>query len=139
MGNRELDVVVENEVFGRRMEEMFQDDIGNATEIVLRGTSRVRPAGDVRVRRVRGAGASATRDASLRRRRARERPAASRPERVVASLRHERSSSSRPYLSCAIWATEAAGWAACCSACGIYNPPPPTALDGDPSIATSSR
>ena len=36
MGNRELDVVVENEVFGRRMEEMFQDDIGNATEIVLR-------------------------------------------------------------------------------------------------------
>ncbi len=61
MGNRELDVVVENEVFGRRMEEMFQDDIGNATEIVLRRASRVRPAGDVRVPRVRGAGGSATR------------------------------------------------------------------------------
>ena len=55
MGNRELDVVVENEAFGRRMEEMFQDDIGNATEIVLRRWARVRPAGDVRVPRVRGA------------------------------------------------------------------------------------
>ena len=45
MGNRELDVVVENAAFGRRMEEMFQDDIGNATEIVLRRWARVRPAG----------------------------------------------------------------------------------------------
>ena len=64
MGNRELDVVVENEAFGRRMEEMFQNDIGNATEIVLRRSSRVRPAGDVRVPRVRGAGGSATRAAA---------------------------------------------------------------------------
>ena len=64
MGNRELDVVVENEAFGRRMEEMFQDDIGNATEIVLRRWARVRPAGDVRVPRVRGAGGSATRAAA---------------------------------------------------------------------------
>jgi len=64
MGNRELDVVVENEAFGRRMEEMFQDDIGNATEIVLRRWARVRPAGDVRARRVRGAGGSATRAAA---------------------------------------------------------------------------
>ena len=64
MGNRELDVVVENEAFGRRMEEMFQDDLGNATEIVLRRWARVRPAGDVRVRRARGAGGSATRAAA---------------------------------------------------------------------------
>ena len=61
MGNRELDVVVESADFGRRMEEMFQDDIGNATEIVLRRWARVRPAGDVRVPRVRGTGGSATR------------------------------------------------------------------------------
>jgi cardiolipin synthase len=64
MGNRELDVVVENEDFGRRMEAMFQDDIANATEIVLRRSSRVRPAGVVRVPRVRGAGGSATRAAA---------------------------------------------------------------------------
>jgi cardiolipin synthase len=64
MGNRELDVVVENEAFGRRMEEMFQNDIGNATEIILRRSSRVRPAGDVRVPRVRGAGGSAPRAAA---------------------------------------------------------------------------
>jgi cardiolipin synthase A/B len=61
MGNRELDVVVEDAGFGRQMEEMFQDDLGNATEIVLQRRARVRPAGGVRVRRVRGAGGSATR------------------------------------------------------------------------------
>jgi len=64
MGNRELDVVVENAAFGRRMEEMFQDDLGNATEIVLRRWARVRPGADVRVPRVRGAGGSATRAAA---------------------------------------------------------------------------
>lgn len=66
IGNRELDVVVENAAFGRLMEEMFQDDLGNATEIVLRlrRWARVRPAVDVRVRRVRGAGGSATRAAA---------------------------------------------------------------------------
>jgi cardiolipin synthase len=64
MENRELDVVVENEDFGRQMEEMFQDDLGNATEVVLRRWARVRPAGDARVRRVRGSGGSATRAAA---------------------------------------------------------------------------
>ncbi len=64
IGNRELDVVVENGAFGRRMEEMFQDDIGNATEIVLRRWARVRPAVDVRAPRIRGAGGSATRTAA---------------------------------------------------------------------------
>jgi cardiolipin synthase A/B len=64
MGNRELDVVVENEGFGRQMEDMFQEDLGNATEIVLQRRTRVRPAGNLRLRRVRGAGGSATRAAA---------------------------------------------------------------------------
>jgi cardiolipin synthase len=64
LGNRELDVVVENAAFGGRMAEMFQDDIGNATEIVLHRWARVRTAGGVRVPRVRGAGGSATRTAA---------------------------------------------------------------------------
>jgi cardiolipin synthase len=64
MGNRELDVVVENEGFGRCMEEMFQDDLGNATEIVLRRWARVRPAADVRLPRIRRAGGSTTRAAA---------------------------------------------------------------------------
>jgi cardiolipin synthase len=62
--NRELDVVVESEAFGRQMEEMFEGDLGNATEVVLRRWARVRPAGDARVRRVRGSGGSATRAAA---------------------------------------------------------------------------
>ena len=61
IGNRELDVVVENETFGRAMEEMFQLDLAQATEIVLHSWARVRPAGNVRRRRVRGAGGSTTR------------------------------------------------------------------------------
>lgn len=61
MGNRELDVVVENAEFGRSMEEMYQEDLGNATEIVLRGRARVRPARDARVTRTRGEGGSTTR------------------------------------------------------------------------------
>ena len=64
LGNRELDVVVEDAGFGRRMAEMFLDDIGNATEIVIRRWARVRPTGDVRLPRVRGAGGSATRTAA---------------------------------------------------------------------------
>jgi cardiolipin synthase len=35
MGNRELDVIVENESFARQMEQMFLQDLGNATEVVL--------------------------------------------------------------------------------------------------------
>jgi cardiolipin synthase A/B len=64
MENRELDVVVESEAFGRQMEEMFQEDLRNATEVVLRRWARVRPAGDARVARVRGSGGSATRAAA---------------------------------------------------------------------------
>ena len=64
VGNRELDVVVENEAFGRAMEGMFREDLGNATEIVLHRLRRVRPAGNVRPPRVRGAGGSTTRAAA---------------------------------------------------------------------------
>lgn len=36
LGNRELDVIVEDESFAREMEEMFLRDLENATEVVLR-------------------------------------------------------------------------------------------------------
>ena len=42
IGNRELDVVVEDEPFAGQMEAMFLDDLGNATEIVLDARNRVR-------------------------------------------------------------------------------------------------
>jgi cardiolipin synthase len=64
MGNRELDVVVENAGFGRDMEAMFLDDLANATEIVLHRWARVRPAERVRRPRLRGAGGSTTRAAA---------------------------------------------------------------------------
>lgn len=64
IGNRELDVVVENETFGRQMEEMFREDLGHATEIVLHRWARVRPMGNVHQPRVRGAGGSTTRAAA---------------------------------------------------------------------------
>jgi cardiolipin synthase len=52
MGNRELDVVVENGAFGRDMEAMFLDDLGNATEIVLH---RWEPQPEMRPIHARGA------------------------------------------------------------------------------------
>lgn len=64
MGNRELDVVVEDAGFGGLMEEMFLDDLANATEIVLQRWARVRPAGEARASRARGAGGSTTRAAA---------------------------------------------------------------------------
>ena len=42
MGNRELDVIVENEPFARSMEAMFLADLTNATEVVLDARNRVR-------------------------------------------------------------------------------------------------
>jgi cardiolipin synthase A/B len=42
VGNRELDVIVENRGFARQMEEMFLADLGQATEVVL-ARNRVRP------------------------------------------------------------------------------------------------
>lgn len=62
--NRELDVVVEDAGFGEAMEAMFEEDLANATEIVLAPRRRVTPAGGVRVRRPKRAGGSATRAAA---------------------------------------------------------------------------
>jgi cardiolipin synthase len=45
IGNCELDAVVENEEFARRMEAMFLEDLENATEIVLDEKRRVRAPG----------------------------------------------------------------------------------------------
>jgi cardiolipin synthase len=64
LGNRELDVVVENEGFGRVMQAMFEDDLGNATEIVLGRWARVRPTPDARARRRPRGGGSTTRAAA---------------------------------------------------------------------------
>ena len=40
-GNYELDVIIEDEDFGRQMQEMFLEDLKNSTEIVLADTERV--------------------------------------------------------------------------------------------------
>ncbi|HET7747561.1 MAG TPA: phospholipase D-like domain-containing protein, partial [Vicinamibacteria bacterium] len=44
IGNWELDVVVEDEGFGREMEAMYEEDLKNATEIVLERRWRLRTA-----------------------------------------------------------------------------------------------
>lgn len=62
--NRELDVVVEDAGFGEAMEAMFEEDLANATEIILAPRRRVTPAGGVRVQRPKRAGGSATRAAA---------------------------------------------------------------------------
>ena len=42
MGNRELDVVAEDEPFARQVADMYVEDLKNATEVVLDARSRVR-------------------------------------------------------------------------------------------------
>jgi cardiolipin synthase len=42
-GNYELDVLIEDEGFGREMEEMFLRDVANSNEIVLSDTAKKRP------------------------------------------------------------------------------------------------
>ena len=64
LGNWELDVVVEDEGFGRAMEDMYLEDLANSTEIVLEQRRRVRPATPVVNRRKRGAGGSTGRAAA---------------------------------------------------------------------------
>lgn len=55
LGNWELDLVVENEEFARRMEEMYLEDLEHATEIVLTPRRRVLSSGPPRpVRRYGG-------------------------------------------------------------------------------------
>jgi cardiolipin synthase A/B len=51
IGNRELDVVVENEGFARQMEEMFLTDLANSTEVVLDVRKRPRAVAPPRHRR----------------------------------------------------------------------------------------
>jgi cardiolipin synthase A/B len=45
LGNWELDASIENEAFAREMEAMYEQDLTNATEIVLSARKRVRPIG----------------------------------------------------------------------------------------------
>ena len=45
-GNCELDAVVEDELFARRMEEMYLQDLTNATEVVLNAKKKVRAPGE---------------------------------------------------------------------------------------------
>lgn len=46
LGNCELDAVVENELFAREMEEMYLQDLTNATEVVLDAKLKVRAPGE---------------------------------------------------------------------------------------------
>lgn len=46
IGNCEIDVAVEDEAFARRMEAQYLEDLGNATEIVLKMPRRSRRAAD---------------------------------------------------------------------------------------------
>jgi cardiolipin synthase A/B len=64
IGNRELDLVVENDGFAREMESMFEEDLANSTEIVLRKRRRVGLPEGVTFRRPPRAGGSGTRAAA---------------------------------------------------------------------------
>ncbi len=64
MGNWELDVIVEDEGFGKAMEESYLEDLQNTTEIVLTGKRKIVSVGRSKSRRIRGAGGSAGRAVS---------------------------------------------------------------------------
>jgi cardiolipin synthase len=55
-GNYELDVLIENEDFGRQMQEMFLEDLENSTEIVLNEANRTERIGEKQRMKGRGAG-----------------------------------------------------------------------------------
>lgn len=63
LGNYELDVAIEDANCARRMESIYDQDLANATEIVLSDKRRVRRA-TVRPRRAAGGGGSAARAAA---------------------------------------------------------------------------
>ena len=63
VGNWELDLVIEDEVFAQEMEAQYAEDLMNATEIVLEPLGKVLPVGGAKARRLRGAGGSASRAA----------------------------------------------------------------------------
>jgi cardiolipin synthase len=65
LGNCELDAVIEDESFARRMEDMYRDDLANATEIVLDEKRRMRaPGGQWDARAVGSGGGSVGRAAA---------------------------------------------------------------------------
>ena len=64
LGNYELDVAIEDLRFARAMEEMYEEDLANATEIVLDARRRVCSAGGHAHRRPAPAGGSTARAAA---------------------------------------------------------------------------
>ena len=70
MGNYELDVAVEDTTFARRLEAIYIEDLGRATEIVLSKRSRVQPiihpAGHRRWRRMRNGSSSRAATSAVR-------------------------------------------------------------------------
>lgn len=65
LGNCELDVVIENEDFARRMEDQYIQDLENATEVILNPRLKVRAPGEPRHPvPVTGGGGSASRAAA---------------------------------------------------------------------------
>lgn len=65
IGNRELDVIVEDEGFAKQMEDMYVADLAHATEIVLDARNRVRaPGSPARERATTSSGGSGGRAAA---------------------------------------------------------------------------
>jgi cardiolipin synthase A/B len=64
LGNYELDVAVEDRRFARAMEQLYEEDLGNATEIVLDARRRVCSTGEQARRRRVPAGGSTARAAA---------------------------------------------------------------------------
>jgi cardiolipin synthase A/B len=65
LGNCELDAVIENELFAGEMEEMYLQDLANATEIVLDNRNKVRaPGAPRRSQRIMTSGGSSGRAAA---------------------------------------------------------------------------
>ena len=65
-GNCELDAVIEDEQFAQQMEQMYLDDLANATEVVLDARRKLRAPGRPPHRRVRSTAAAAARAAPRR-------------------------------------------------------------------------
>lgn len=64
IGNFELDIAVDDRTFGAAMQDMYEDDLNNATEIMLSSGNRVRSAHRVRRSRRRRRSGSAGRAAA---------------------------------------------------------------------------
>jgi cardiolipin synthase A/B len=54
VGNWELDIAVENDMFARAMQDMYLDDLTHATEMVLSAKQRIYPSGGPRPQRPAG-------------------------------------------------------------------------------------